>query len=136
MLWSIGPTTWLFFGDGDAHPFDFDDVRRLLNEADGALFDISASNVAWSVSGAGAARVLNRLSPLDFDRRSFAARTCAQSVLGHINATFYKHDDASTFVVVAARSFAIDAWTALQTAAATDGFDVGATVTLQALSQS
>src|SRR5262245_56785955 len=52
MLWSIGPTSWLFF----AEQVHFDDIRHRLNDVDGVAFDISASNVAWSVSGSGAAR--------------------------------------------------------------------------------
>ena len=114
LLW-VGPRSWLFIADATRD--DFDDARRKLNDARGALFDVSASYVAWSVSGAAAPRVLNKGCPLDLHARAFPAGHCAQSVLGHINTLFYKPDDTPTFIVIVARSFAADAWSFLTAAA-------------------
>ena len=50
--------------------------------------------------------------------------TCAQSLFGHVNALFDKHDDAPTFTVMVARSFARDTWHALCESAAQYGYDV------------
>jgi sarcosine oxidase subunit gamma len=107
-LLSLGPSTWLFTTDDPQQPERFDATRRTLNDAGGALFDVSASQVAWSVSGEGAARVLNGGCPLDLHPRVFPAGHCAQSLLAHIGALFYRPNE-STFVVMVARSFAADA---------------------------
>jgi len=90
----------------------------------GALFDVSASRVAWTVSGPHAATVLAKSCPLDFHPRAFAAGTCAQSLLGHVNALFIKDDDTPTFTVMVARSYARDAFYALTESAMQYGVDV------------
>ena len=108
ILW-LGPTSWLMMEASASARNDFDATRIALNAAGGALFDVSASYVAWQIAGALAPRVLNRSCPLDFHPRSFAAGRCAQSVLGDVNALFYKLDERPTFIVMAARSFALDA---------------------------
>src|SRR5262245_47629894 len=46
LLW-LGPTSWLYVtGPGRART-DFDGARQTLNQAGGALFDVSASYVGW-----------------------------------------------------------------------------------------
>jgi sarcosine oxidase subunit gamma len=120
LLW-LGPRSWLYVaGAREAVP-GFDVTRRALNAAGGALFDVSASYVGWSVAGAAASRVLARGCPLDLDGRAFLPGHCAQSLLGHIGALFHRPDDASRFVVLVARSFAKDAWHFLQASAAIEG---------------
>lgn len=114
LLW-LGPSSWLFVGSGGTNPLDFDVTRVALNEAGGALFDVSASYVAWAVSGEDAARVLNRGCPLDLDASVFRPGHCAQSLLGHVAALFHRPDAASTFTVMVARSFAADVRHALKT---------------------
>lgn len=124
LLW-LGPRAWLFVADADSPRGDFDEVRRRLGDAGGALFDVSASYATWSVSGAAALRVLNKGCPLDLHPRALPAGHCAQSLLGHIHAVFYRPHDASTFIVMVARSFAADAWEFLTASAATDGYRIG-----------
>jgi sarcosine oxidase subunit gamma len=109
-LLMLGPRSWLFVARHDAVRNDFDTARQRLNGAGGALFDVSASYVGWSVAGSDAARVLNRGSPLDLDPRVFPAGHCAQSLLGHIGALIHRPGDAPSFVVMVARSFSADAW--------------------------
>src|SRR5207248_9949406 len=118
VLW-LGPTSWLLMEQSGAAHEDFDAMRIALNAAGGALFDVSASYVAWVIAGAGACRALNRSSLLDFHPRTFAAGRCAQSVLGDINAVFYKVDERPAFIVMAARSLAADAWRLLSDSPAT-----------------
>jgi sarcosine oxidase subunit gamma len=120
-LW-LGPKSWLFIGAARPAGSDFDAARRALNAAGGALFDVSASYVGWSVCGAAAGRALSRACPLDFHRAAFPAGCCAQSLLGHIGALFYRPAEAPAFVVLVARSFADDARHVLFASAATDGY--------------
>lgn len=112
-LLALGPTAWLYVGR-DAARGDFDDARKAVDAAGGALFDVSASYVAWSVTGPEAAPALNRGCPLDLHPREFPAGHCAQSVLGHVNALFWRPDEAPAFVVLVPRSYAADAWRDLQ----------------------
>lgn len=122
-LW-LGPTSWLIVTGGGSPLVDFNAKRDALNAAGGALFDLSASHVAWTVSGPLAATVLAKGCPLDFHPRAFVRGACAQSLLGQVSALFVQYDDTPTFTVMVARSFARDAWHALCECAAQYGYDV------------
>ena len=121
-LW-LGPKSWLLVA-GASPLVDFTAKRDALNAVGGALFDVSASRAAWTISGPRGADVLAKHCPLDFHPRAFVPGTCAQSLLGRIGTLFVKHDDAPTFTVMVARSYARDAWHALTTSAAQYGYDV------------
>jgi sarcosine oxidase subunit gamma len=114
-LW-LGPRSWLLLlqdaGDG------FAAARDAANAQGGALFDVSASRVAFTVRGAHAAQVLAQSCPLDFDPRAFPAGTCAQSLFGRVNALYYRLDEAPDFTLMIARSFAGEAWRRLRASAA------------------
>ena len=120
LLW-MGPTSWLFVASSDPSVPAFDDIRRALNDAGAALFDLSSSYIAWKVAGSAAARVLNRGCPLDLSPDTFPAGHCAQSLLGHVTALIHRPDESSTFIVIVARSYARDAWEFLRVAAMTEG---------------
>jgi sarcosine oxidase, subunit gamma len=120
-LW-LGPQSWLLVARGNRSLADFDSHRDLLNAAGGALFDVGASRVAWTISGPRAETVLAKSCPLDFHPRRFPSGTCAQSLLGHVNALFAK--DADAFTVMVARSFARDVWHSLCESAAQYGYEV------------
>lgn len=104
LLLSLGPGAWLFVSTGIVDA-SFENARRAINDSDGALFDVSASYVAWLASGTHVARVLNQGCPLDLDVRAFPVDHCAQSVLSHVSALFVRRS-ATAFIVFAARSFA------------------------------
>jgi sarcosine oxidase subunit gamma len=123
LLW-LGPRSWLFVAGRPAASGAFDAARKALNDAQGALFDVSSSYVAWTISGAAAARVLNRGCPLDLHPAAFRAGDCVQSMLGHVNALFYRPDERDAFIVMVARSFATDASEQLAGYAASDGYRI------------
>lgn len=120
LLWQ-GPRSWLFVTGASSPARDFDAARIAVNTAGGALFDVSASYVGWTIGGEHAARVLNRECPLDLRDASFPAGRTAQSMLGHAAAAIYRPREGPSFVVMVARSFAADAWHLLQTMAAMEG---------------
>jgi sarcosine oxidase subunit gamma len=134
-LW-LGPASWLLVGSHEAACADFDAKRDALIAAGGALFDVSASRVGWTIAGPHAMTALAKGCPLDFHPRVFAEGMCAQSVFGHVNALFYRHPQTpaqpppqsnqdSQFTMLVARSFARDVWHALCLGAAQYGYDVG-----------
>jgi sarcosine oxidase subunit gamma len=124
IVFSLGPRSWLLVAGPTSQRNDFRDTRVALNAVGGALFDVSSSYIGWLIVGGGAARVLNRSCPLDFDPSVFRAGRCAQSMLGHINALFYKMDERPAFIVMTARSLAVDAWRDLCASATTDGYRI------------
>jgi sarcosine oxidase subunit gamma len=119
----LGPRSWLLVAEAPgsllAH---FIEKRNALNAARGALFDLSVSRVAYQVHGACASDVLATGCPLDLHPRIFRAGDCAQSVFGRVNALLYKSDEAPTFVIMVARSFARDVWRELGLSAAQHGY--------------
>ena len=122
-LW-LGPRSWLLVAGGASSLIDFPEKCDAINRQRGALFDVSASRVAWSITGPRAADVLAKGCPLDFHPRAFTAGACGQSVYGHVNVLVEKHDQTPTFVLMVARSFARDVERALVAAALQYGFDV------------
>ncbi|MGZ8267294.1 MAG: sarcosine oxidase subunit gamma [Burkholderiales bacterium] len=115
----LGPRSWLLVAESAASPLaDFIEKRDALNAAGGALFDLSASRVAYRLAGLRATDVLATGCPLDLHPRTFRAGDCAQSVFGRVNALLYKSDEAPSFTIMVARSFARDVWRALTLAVA------------------
>jgi len=119
----LGPRSWLLVAESASSPLaNFIDKRNALNAVGGALFDLSASRVAYRLAGARAIDLLATGCPLDLHPRTFRAGDCAQSVFGRVNALLYKTDEAPTFVVMVARSFARDVWRTLCLSAAQHGY--------------
>ena len=114
----LGPRSWLLVAESAGSLLaGFIEKRNALNAAGGALFDVSASRVAYRLAGERATDVLATGCPLDLYPRAFRAGECAQSVFGRVNALLYKSDDAPSFVIMVARSFARDVWQALHLSA-------------------
>jgi sarcosine oxidase subunit gamma len=117
-LW-LGPRSWLLIAESAGSPLDEFAARRdALGVVGGALFDLSASRIAYRLAGTNAADVLATGCPLDLHPRAFRAGDCAQSMFGHVNVLLHKTDDAPTFTIMVARSFARDVWQALSFVAA------------------
>lgn len=135
ILW-LGPRSWLVLqgsastpaartsADAPSAPSGFDAQRDALMAQGGALFDVTASRVAFTLRGPHAATVLAAQCPLDFDPRAFEPSRCAQSLLGHVNVLVCRHSHAQAFTVLVARSMADDAWHGLCVAAASAGYEV------------
>jgi heterotetrameric sarcosine oxidase gamma subunit len=126
-LW-LGPKSWLLVARAASHEVPqsaaFTAQRDSLNAVGGALFDLSASRVAFEIGGRHAASILAKSCPLDFHIRAFPARHCAQSLIGHVNALIFRPEATPAFTVMVARSFASDVWRALCLSSAQYGYDV------------
>jgi sarcosine oxidase, subunit gamma len=126
-LW-LGPTSWLLVAHAASSEVPqlaaFTEGRDSLNAVGGALFDLSASRIAFEIGGKHAASVLAKACPLDFHISAFPAGHCAQSLLGHVNALIFRPEATPAFTVMAARSFASDVWRSLRLSSAQYGYDV------------
>ncbi|HVE51381.1 MAG TPA: sarcosine oxidase subunit gamma family protein [Casimicrobiaceae bacterium] len=120
-LW-IGPGSWLLVSGAAPH-VDFERARDAMNVAGGALFDVSASRIAYLLRGPRAVDVLAAGCPLDFHPRVFGPGICAQSVFARVNVLVCQPVD-SVFVVLAAGSFARDVLHGVCSAAAEIGYEV------------
>lgn len=128
VLW-IGPRSWLVFRQQQPAPVSpavehsFLDCRDRLIVAGGALFDVSASRVGWTVRGPRALDLLASGCPLDLRPAAFAPDSCAQSLFGHVAALYQRGADGE-FTLFVARSFANDVWDVLCSGAAQYGYEV------------
>jgi sarcosine oxidase subunit gamma len=122
----LGPESWLLVLRGASPRPDLSAARASIHAAKGALFDVSAGRVAYAVTGARAAALLATRCPLDFHAATFPVATCAQSLLGHVGALYYRRGPED-FVLMVARSYARDAWHALCISAAAEAYDVAPT---------
>jgi len=120
----LGPESWLLVAGAASSLTAFAAKRDALNNQGGALFDVSASRVAWALTGPRAVDLLAKGCPLDFHPRAFAVGACAQSVYGHINVLIEKRNETPTFTLMVARSLDRDVDRALGVGAAQYGFDV------------
>jgi sarcosine oxidase subunit gamma len=121
-LW-LGPASWLLVAGGSSTLTNFAAKRDALNEQGGALFDVTASRVAWELAGPRAADVLAKACPLDLHPRAFPTGACAQSVYGHVNVLVEKRSDEPAFTLLVARSFSSDVHRSIGAAAMQYGFD-------------
>ena len=124
-LW-LGPQSWLLIAANATAFGDFAGARAAVNAAGGALFDVSASRVAYAIEGAPAGAILAAGCPLDFHPRVFGTGQCRQSLYGRVPALFYRHREAPDCTMLVARSFAHDVWRSLCAAAAPCGYTVRA----------
>ena len=123
MAFWLGPSSWLLVAESAGPPLaDLVKKRDAMNAAGGALFDLTASRVAYRLAGSRTTDALATGCPLDLHPRAFRAGDCAQSLFGRVNALLYKSDDAPTFLIMFARSFARDARQALRFSAAQYGY--------------
>ena len=124
-LW-LGPRSRLLVTGDPAALTDFDAGRDAVNGAGGALFDVSASSHrvdALGSTGGGSAcpRLPARLPSARLRRRRLRTEPVRSR-----RCLIVKHDEAPTFTLLVARSYARDAWHSLLTAAAQYGVDIGA----------
>jgi sarcosine oxidase subunit gamma len=111
-LW-LGPESWLLVS---SRAFDgFAARRNALQAAGGALFDVSASRVAYAVGGVRALDVLAAGCPLDLHPDVFTPGRCAQSLFARVSALYCRADEG--VVVMVPRSFGRDVWHGLREAA-------------------
>jgi heterotetrameric sarcosine oxidase gamma subunit len=120
ILW-VGPERWLV-----VEP-ETRDVAALLRPplaGTAAVTDVANGRTTLRISGPRSRDLLAKGSAIDFHPRAFPVGACAQGLLGHVGALFHAVDDAPSFDLQLARSYAKTVWEFLCEAAAEYGYRV------------
>jgi sarcosine oxidase subunit gamma len=91
-LW-VRPDGWLVAAPKGARESMVDAIETALRPNDGAVVDISSSQVVLELSGAASRDVLASCCPLDVHSRSFATGDCAQSLIAKAPVLIHLLDD-------------------------------------------
>ncbi len=76
----LGPRSWLLVAESVDSPLaHFIEKRNALNAAGGALFDLTASRIAYRLAGERATDVLATGCPLDLHPRAFRAASARKA---------------------------------------------------------
>ena len=102
----LGPDEWLLSGPESEAAQIAGDVEAALASLHHALVDVGHARVALSVSGPRAADVINSGCALDLASPAFPAGAATRTLLGKAEIILSKCDDAPTFEIECARSFA------------------------------
>lgn len=127
VLW-IGPDRWLVVEP--ERPGRALDVR--LNEAltgvPAILIDLSHSRTVFRIAGRSSRDLLAKGCGIDFHPRAFPMDSCVQSLLGHVGTLLHAVDEAPSFDLYVARSFAVTVWEWLIESATEYGYRIENTI--------
>lgn len=107
----LAPNEWLVAVAAGAEGELENRLRSALRG--GAVVDVSAAYVCYSLRGSAAGELLMKACPYDFDRRAFGPGRCVQTVFAKTTALVARGEDAS-FDLAVRRSYAdyFERWTA------------------------
>jgi heterotetrameric sarcosine oxidase gamma subunit len=121
ILW-LGPGRWLVV---EPERRDLEALlRAALAGTTAAVTDLGNSRTTLRIAGTRCRELLAKGSAIDFHPRAFPVGACAQGLLGHVGALFHAVDDAPSFDLHVARSYAQTVWEWLREAAAEYGYRV------------
>jgi methylglutamate dehydrogenase subunit D len=123
MLLGTGPGQWLALTETPMpHGFAGDLAHRLAGIA--AVTDQSDSRCIIRIAGEKARATLAKGVPVDLDPRAFKPGDAATTLATVLNITLWQVDDAPTYDIAVARSFAGSFWSWLTASAAEFGYEV------------
>jgi sarcosine oxidase subunit gamma len=123
ILW-LGPGRWLVV---EPERRDLEALlRTALAGTSAAVTDFGNGRTTLRIAGTRCRELLAKGSAIDFHPRAFPVGACAQGLLGHVGALFHAVDDAPSFDLHVARSYAQTVWEWLREAAAEYGYRVEA----------
>jgi len=100
-----GPGRWLVTGEGLTGQALLAKLRELCG-TDAALTDQSDANLVLELAGPSLRAALAKGVAVDLDPAAFAAGDAATTVISHVGVTLWQADDAPTYRLAVARSFA------------------------------
>ncbi|OAH18671.1 sarcosine oxidase subunit gamma [Methylorubrum populi] len=122
LVWSA-PSQWLAV---DESPVTLRDLPEVLSGV-AAVTDQSDGRAIVRVSGAKARAALAKGVTIDLHPRTFRTGRTAVTSIAHIGAQFWQRDEAPSYDIAVARSFAGSFWAWLGEAAAEFGYEVSRT---------
>jgi len=99
----LGPDEWLLLADASSA---VDDLHTLAASTALSLVDISDRELAWTISGANADRVLATSCPLDLSEAAFPPGRATRTVYGHAEIVLWRPTSERSWQIRALRSFA------------------------------
>jgi len=112
VLW-MGPDEWLIVDDDRTAASAIEATARgAAGEAFVVTVDVSENRVAFDIAGPTARDLLEGGITLDLHPRSFAAGSCAQTLLGRANVLVWQRTDEPSYRVFVRPSFSayVEAW--------------------------
>lgn len=122
LIWA-GPAQWLVATEAE----DGAAFETRLQSVFGALASVcdqSDARLIFRLAGAKARETLAKGMPIDLHPTAFQTGATALTLIGHIGAHIWQLDDAPTYDIAVARSYATDLWRFLEHAGAEFGIDV------------
>lgn len=116
-LW-LGPDEWLVLAPINDIEVLTAALEAVMAHAPHALVDVSARQIALTLTGADAAEVLAAGCPLDLDAEAFPVGMCTRTVLAKAEIVLWR-TDATTFHIEVWRSFSTYTRGILEVAGAT-----------------
>jgi sarcosine oxidase, subunit gamma len=109
ILW-VGPDRWLVVEPERPGR----ELGARLNEAltgtSATLTDLSHARTVFRIAGCSSRDLLAKGCGVDFHPRAFPVGQCVQSLLGHVGALLHAVDEAPSFDLYVARSYALTVW--------------------------
>lgn len=122
----LGPDHWLIVtapGEQDRLARQLTAVLRLRHAA---VTDVSSGETVIRVTGPDARRAIATGCGLDLDPPAFGPGRCARTRVGPVTATVHQIDEAPTFDLYVARSYALSFWGWLEAASREFGVAIAA----------
>ncbi len=107
----LGPDEWLLIVPLDRADRLEDEMTSILANRFATLVKLGSGQTVFRVKGHKAAKFLSRGIAIDLEDPGFAAGSCAQTVIAHVNVLVLNHSrDEPTFDLVVRRSYADHLW--------------------------
>ena len=109
ILW-IGPDRWLVVESERSGPGLGTRLAEVLASTPATLIDLSHGRTVLRVAGRSSGDLLAKGCGIDIHPRAFPVGRCAQSLLGQVGVLVHAVDEAPSFDLYVARSYALTVW--------------------------
>jgi sarcosine oxidase subunit gamma len=109
VIW-VGPDRWLVVEPERPGRELIARLSEALTSTPAVLVDLSHGRTVFRITGRSSRDLLAKGCGIDFHPRAFPAGSCAQSLFGHVGTLLHAVDEAPSFDLYLARSFALTVW--------------------------
>lgn len=104
-LW-LGPDEWLILAEEEAAESLLPALGAAFAATPFSLVEVSARQIAFSLSGLGAGQVLSEGCPIDLSDAAFGPGSCTRTVFGKVEVVLWRPGPEPTWHIEVWRSFA------------------------------